>query len=540
MGRKDSELYDKNRLRERGNIWSTGYNCFILFKNMMSEEQVIKGISCLFRIGKWFALQVFLYFLMPYLWNYEYAVGTITLILLYTSLYITYWNFISKELRFRRILFPYLIYMAIAIILWGVTDHWIASIGTCILLPLYGLSCLVGIQLIRKYSKRIRKKSRFGRVISRSAIAIILILLKSLSVLWMCQDHKSLDKEKQDLFERKNYLLDKLVTSPQNVLNEMPSMIGVQFQGEWALYSCSMLSAALVNLSYLYPETKKENVLYIDSLINIVMSPEIRYYDTMRWNEDPLESLEGDNSHVSYLSHLAWMICGYKEIGGDKKYDKLLSDLCETMNRRILQSESLNLPTYPSESIYVPDMLVAIVALNQYADTHKGKYRSTVKKWIARAQKEWLDKETGILASFIDRNGNLYENAPVKGSYSALNCYYLTFIDEAFAKKQYEQLKTLFWKEGVISGLKEYWDYTCYVGIDIDAGPILFELGPSGTAFFAGSAAYFGDSNVRNEILATAEIAGHTIKIGNKRHYFLANIALVGESIMLAMRTNMK
>ena len=198
----------------------------------------------------------------------------------------------------------------------------------------------------------------------------------------------------------------------------------------------------------------------------------------------------------------------------------------------------MNLPTYPGESIYVPDMLVAIVALNQYADTHKGKYRSTVKKWVAKAQKDWLDKETGLLASFIDENGFLYDDAPIKGSYSALNCYYLTLIDEAFAKTQYHQLKALFWKDGIISGLKEYWDRTCYVGLDIDAGPIVFELGPSGTAFFAGSSTYFGDHNVRKEILATAEIAGHTLKFGNKRHYLLANIALVGESIMLAMRTN--
>ena len=36
----------------------------------------------------------------------------------------------------------------------------------------------------------------------------------------------------------------------------------------------------------------------------------------------------------------------------------------------------------------------------------------------------------------------------------------------------------------------------------------------------------------------TAEIAGHTIKMGNKKHYLLANVALVGESIMLAMRTH--
>ena len=133
------------------------------------------------------------------------------------------------------------------------------------------------------------------------------------------------------------------------------------------------------------------------------------------------------------------MICGYKELGGDKKYDQLLSSLCFTMNHRILLSKGLNLPTYPGESIYIPDMLVAIVALDKYAEMNNGKYRSTVKKWINKAKKEWIDKETGLLASFVDEVGKQYEGAPIKGSYSALNCYYLTFIDEAFAKHQHVQ-----------------------------------------------------------------------------------------------------
>lgn len=42
----------------------------------------------------------------------------------------------------------------------------------------------------------------------------------------------------------------------------------------------------------------------------------------------------------------------------------------------------------------------------------------------------------------------------------------------------------------------------------------------------------FEDSEVRNEVLRTAEKAGHTIR-NNKKHY-----ALVGEAVMLAMRTN--
>ena len=144
------------------------------------------------------------------------------------------------------------------------------------------------------------------------------------------------------------------------------------------------------------------------------------------------------------------------------------------------------------------------------------------------------------MVSFVDENGELYENAPVKGSYSALNGYYLTFIDEAFAKQQHEKLKSLFWKDGFVTGLKEYWDRACPIGLDMDAGPIILELSPSGTAFFAGSSTFFNDTVVRNGILKTAEIAGHTIKMGDKRHYLLANVALVGEAIMLAMRTNYK
>ena len=104
------------------------------------------------------------------------------------------------------------------------------------------------------------------------------------------------------------------------------------------------------------------------------------------------------------------------------------------MNRRITNSKGFNLPTYPNELIYIPDMLVAIVALNQFANLNNGKYRPTVTKWLEKAKTHWIDQETGLLTSFLKEDGQQYQNAPIKGSYSALNCYYLTFIDTTFAK----------------------------------------------------------------------------------------------------------
>lgn len=370
-------------------------------------------------------------------------------------------------------------------------------------------------------------------------IAILtIVIVKVVWVVCATWSNGSLQREKNDIFKRRDYLLGKVVTDPKRLIDEMPSAVGEQFQGEWALYSCSMLSAALVNMTLLYEEDREESVANIDSLIQIVLSPELREYDRKRWHEDPLESLDGPRSHVSYISHLAWMIGGYKLIGGDGKYDKLYHSLCEAMNRRILASPALNLQTYPGESVYIPDMLVAIVALKVYSQLYGGRYSSTVERWVDEAKTHMLDGLTGIVASYLPTYK--IEKAlelPVKGSYSALSCYYLTFVDEEFARDQYERLKQNFRKRFPFSGFREYHNRSCPIGMDIDAGPIIFNLSPTGTAFAVGSATYFGDRKLRKRLLRTGEIAGSSVTWKGKRHYLLANVALVGEAIMLAMRT---
>ena len=380
---------------------------------------------------------------------------------------------------------------------------------------------------------------------ARKRMTIILIVLISLIVgkaVWVkcaTSRHGSFDGEKKGIIRRANYLTSKVCTTPQGLLDEMPSGIGKQFQGEWALYTCSMTSAALANIAILYPQNKELSIKFIGQIIDIAMSEEIREYDRLRWREDPMDGIYGNLSHISYYSHLAWMISRYKQIGGDGKYDGLYHTLCKSMNRRIRQSPIMNLPTYPGESIYIPDMLVAIVALNNYASQYNGEYSSTVKLWIERAKKEWIDKETGLLASFLVQNGDNAElEPPVKGSYSALNCYYLSLVDPEFAKEQYECLKKNFRQSFPFAGLREYHDHTCSFGMDIDAGPIIFNLSPSGTGFVIGAATSLEDMEFRNQLLKTAEIGGSTVTWLGKSHYLLANVALVGEAIILAMRTS--
>ncbi len=372
----------------------------------------------------------------------------------------------------------------------------------------------------------------------------VIVLLVGVKCCWVkcaTSGHGSFEGEKEEIIHRANYLISKVATSPQKLMDEMPSGIGEQFQGEWALYTCSMTAAALANIAQIYPENKELSIKYINQIIDIAKSQEIREYDRARWNENPLGSLNGNRSHVSYLSHLAWMIGNYKKIGGDDKYDELYDSLCEAMNRRMLQRHSLCLPTYPEEYIYVPDMLVAIVALEDYAKLKHGTYQSTVDKWLHKARNEWIDKKTGLLASFLDEKDNSVEIVyPIKGSYSALNSYYLSLVDREFAKEQYECLKKNFKRTFPFNGISEYHDRSCWLGMDIDAGPIIMNLSPSGTAFAIGCATSHGDMEFRSQLLKTGEIAGSTVTWFGSSHYLLANLALVGEAIVLAMRTTVQ
>ena len=382
--------------------------------------------------------------------------------------------------------------------------------------------------------KRNRKEMAFFIV-----VIIALIAVKAIWVSCSINGIGSFETEKKDIIRRANYLTSKVATTPQKLLEEMPSGIGEQFQGEWAIYSCSMTCAALANIAILYPKNRELSIKFIGEIIDIALSEEIKEYDRMRWGEDPMDGIYGNRSHISYYSHVAWMISRYKQIGGDNKYDDTYHSLCKAMNNRICQSPIFNAPTYPGECIYIPDMLVSIVALSNYAHQYSGKYQSTVDKWIKKASSEWIDQETGLLASFLEENhGKAQIVLPVKGSYSALNCYYLSLVDPEFAKEQYDCLMKNYKQGFPFAGIKEYHDRTCLFGMDIDAGPIIFNISPSGTAFIIGCATSLDDMEFRNRLLKTAEIGGSTVTWFGKSHYLLADLALVGEAIVLAMRTS--
>lgn len=358
----------------------------------------------------------------------------------------------------------------------------------------------------------------------------------------------SWEEEKDDILERANYLVEKIVKDdPEQLIQIAPDMIGRHFQGEWAIYCCSMLTHALVNISILYPETKAKCPALIAKMIDQVNTPAIREYDTSSWHEDAMATLKGDKHHMTYLSILAWMITNYKWVCDDGRYDELLHTLCETLNRRMLNSKyDLNLLSFPHMQIWLPDMLVTLVALKNYGLFYNGKYGDTVNKWLENAKTKWIHEKTGLLAGMLPGESYSVKRPVVLGSHSALNCSYLTMVDEDFAREQYQRMVEVHRMEAkalgkTVCGIAEYLnkkpDFEMVPG---DAGLVVKGISAGGTAFALGAATYFGDWEFRSQMLRTADIAGGTIKEKHKRHYRLAEMFLVGEATALAMRTNVK
>ncbi len=388
------------------------------------------------------------------------------------------------------------------------------------------------------------------KIIAIGAKMITTIPLNLLSNAFMRQasvNTISWEEEREDILGRANWLCREVIKMPEQLIASAPSMIGKVYQGEWAIYSCSMLAHALANISSIYPDKASQCSNLIAKLIEMVRTPAMRQYDTLQWKEDAMETLDGPRSHMTYLSILAWMCTNYKICGGDTRYDDLLSRLCSVLVRRMYESRfDLNLLSFPRKPIWISDMLVTLVALRNYGRLCGGEYEETIEEWLHNAKTKWIHKRTGLLAGMLPGASRSQNGIMVRGSHSALNCSYLTMVDEAFAFEQYERMKHVFGHSisllGCnIVGLKEYQNNLPSFSVKAgDAGLIIKGLSAGAMCFGLGAPTFFGDWEFRHQLLRSAEIASGTVKTKGMRHYRLAKLFIVGEATALAMRTNVK
>jgi hypothetical protein len=176
--------------------------------------------------------------------------------------------------------------------------------------------------------------------------------------------------------------------------------------------------------------------------------------------------------------------------------------------------------TYPGE-VYVPDNVVAIAGLALLRRCLHEPPDRQVQAFLARLRARHLDATTGV---FVFAPGQ-----PGRGSGAAWTAYFLSFVDPALSRQQFDRLFEHFGVAlpGGALALRE-WPRGVERGGDVDSGPLVFGLSPSATGFALAGAALLDDEDRLRRLKRTAEAAG----VSSGGRYLFA--PLVGDAIVTA------
>jgi hypothetical protein len=293
---------------------------------------------------------------------------------------------------------------------------------------------------------------------------------------------------------------------------------GAPFDGEWWLVEHSFTIAAATNLAFRHPSEAPKRREEIARWLDLMLTPEVRAFDTARWSEDAFTALDGTHGHVGVLGHVGWAM-GASCLVGNAPH-ALVPRLAEGLSRRLQRAGDSLLETYPGE-VYVPDNLVAAAALALLRRCEGRGDDPEVSRFLDRLNDSHRDPANGL---FVFAPGQ-----SARGSGAAWTAYFLSFVDPALAADQFDRLFDGFGAFGGVA-VREWPVGTNRPG-DVDSGPLLFGLSPSATGFAMAGPALRNDEAAARKLRLTAETVGVTW--GGR---FLLS-PLVGDAIVLAAST---
>jgi hypothetical protein len=306
-----------------------------------------------------------------------------------------------------------------------------------------------------------------------------------------------------------------------------------QFAGEWSIVTLSMTALAAGNIGFEYAATVPGDVELVTRCAEAARRKESRTFDASRWNDDPIDALDGPGAHIGYLGHLAIILEAHRLLGGrDAELAALETKVIAALTTKLGNAPTGLLPTYPNET-YVADnsVVLAALALSDIGRGPKGKgphsllLQTTLNLW----RMTLLDKKTGVLVFSPSRH-------EARASGAALSAMMLGYVDDAFATEQAKAIAAHFDDDvfGLFGAVCEYESCEKTDG-DIDSGPLVRGASPAATGFAIALAKRSGDEKWLGRLLATAEWAGLGFSWGGKRRYVFA--PLVGDAVVLAAKS---
>jgi hypothetical protein len=307
------------------------------------------------------------------------------------------------------------------------------------------------------------------------------------------------------------------------------------FHNEWLLGTYQMAALGLLQVCLELPERRAEFLPVAERAIDELLSERVRAFDTVRWREDPLASLDGPRGHAAYLGYLNLVLSLHRRVVPDSRFSDLNDRISAALARRLQASRHGILESYPLEG-YPVDNAAVLGSLLLHARNTGADYSAVAPAALARFSIAWLEPRSGLLFQSINpRDGK--PAAAARASGTARAAFLLSYGERAVSGALFAAVRDRcadsFWGFGY---LNEQHIGSTAPGIgDSDSGPLVFGVSPAATGFALGGARVFDDRRLFVSLYRTAHLAGTPVTRRDRRVFVTGGP--LGNAIMLAMLT---
>lgn len=187
-------------------------------------------------------------------------------------------------------------------------------------------------------------------------------------------------------------------------------------------------------------------------------------------------------------------------------YAEIARARVDAIERTMRRSPSLSAESYPDEC-WTFCNTTALAATSVFDQVHGGHHEALRRDWVASARAHLVDTRTGILVSSFTRDGQVKDGP--EGSSIWMSAANLRFVDDTFARDQYDRARREMGRTAFGFGWAREWPDGDVERPDVDSGPIVpivgASAGASGLALLG--AAAFEDEPYLRSLTASLELA---------------------------------
>jgi hypothetical protein len=219
----------------------------------------------------------------------------------------------------------------------------------------------------------------------------------------------------------------------------------------------------------------------VERAAEIVSSPVTGTWVKTKWGDGYLEK-----ENVFYRTFMTLGLTSYERITADTRYRAIVSRQRTTLADELMKAKFHLRNDYPGEC-WPSDMLWAVAAIQRAGQLEGAKHDELARSLIKAFDGPLLAPE-GLPAFQADaQSGRIMQNARGCGNSGIL--LFAAELDPAVARRWYAAYERGYWKDtGWIAGFSERPLAAKDAFMDVDSGPVLFELGAVASAFGIGAA----------------------------------------------------